>query len=427
MNELEALFNPLDRTARQNEGKQIWLKSGGRGTFEYPTGFGKTRTAMNCITTVIAKYPKTRIIVVVPTTALRNQWTSLLDKVGLSLNCEVLVINTAIKSERQCDILVLDEIHRTPANTFKDVFTKIKYKFILGLTGTFDRLDGKHELIKKYCPVIDSITPEEAMRNGWVSQYKEYEVIIDVDDIDKYKEYNKEFTAHFEFFNYDFDLAMKMVGKNGLKNRMNYTNEICQNESKEKWKEVFKSVTYHSMQLMKAIQDRKAFINNHPKKLELTRKIIEAREGKKIITFSNNIKMAEAIGVGEVYSGKDSEKKGRATIDSLISGETMILNTIQKANEGLDIPGLSVAIILGLDSSKIKSKQRKGRVIRKEEDKQAEIFNIVINQTVELEWFSKSHEKSSYIKIDEKGLDNVLNGLEPDPYEKPIPKLSYRF
>ena len=41
MNELEALFNPVDRTARQNEGKQIWLKSGGKGTLEYPTGFGR--------------------------------------------------------------------------------------------------------------------------------------------------------------------------------------------------------------------------------------------------------------------------------------------------------------------------------------------------------------------------------------------------
>ena len=39
---------------------------------------------------------------------------------------------------------------------------------------------------------------------------------------------------------------------------------------------------------MRAVQKRKAFINNHPKKLELTRKIINARPFSKIITFSND-------------------------------------------------------------------------------------------------------------------------------------------
>ena len=178
---------------------------------------------------------------------------------------------------------------------------------------------------------------------------------------------------------------------------------------------------------MKVIQDRKQFINNHPKKIELARKIIEARQDKKIITFSNNIEMAESIGYGVVYSGKDSKKKERTTLESLSSGEVQIINTSQKANEGLDIPGLSVAIILGLDSSKIKSTQRRGRVIRKEEGKVAVIFNIVLNSTVELEWFKNSHDKNSYITIGETGLEQVLRGEDPDLYKRPLQKLSFRF
>ncbi|MBF1218667.1 MAG: hypothetical protein HXM16_01050, partial [Fusobacterium periodonticum] len=58
----------------------------------------------------------------------------------------------------------------------------------------------------KYCPVIDKITVQEALLNGWVSKFKEYLVLIDVDDIDKYKQLNKEFTSHFEFFNFDFGI-----------------------------------------------------------------------------------------------------------------------------------------------------------------------------------------------------------------------------
>ena len=78
---------------------------------------------------------------------------------------------------------------------------------VLGLTATYERLDGKEETIKKYCPVIDKITIQEALFNDWVSKYKEYLVLINVDDIEEYKNLNKEFTSHFEFFNFDFDLA----------------------------------------------------------------------------------------------------------------------------------------------------------------------------------------------------------------------------
>ena len=75
------------------------------------------------------------------------------------------------------------------------------------------------------------------------------------------------------------------------------------------------------------------------------------------------------------------------TIEEFSAEKTGILHTIKKADEGLDVPGLSVAIILGLDSSKIRKTQRIGRVARKEGDKKAEIFTLVLDQTVETEWF----------------------------------------
>ena len=81
-----------------------------------------------------------------------------------------------------------------------------------------------------------------------------------------------------------------------------------------------------------------------------------------------------------------------------------------------------------MDSSATTSIQRKGRVIRKEGDKHAEIFTFVINNTVETKWFEKSHTKDSkYITIGVKGLMQVLNGEEPELYTKPIPKLTFRF
>lgn len=422
------LFGYVSRDERQEQCRVTWIKNKCRGSIQACTGFGKTRVGLNCVKTLLSKRPGSRVLIVVPTDVLQIQWQNILDSNSLSFYCTVAVINTVVKHSWQCDLLILDEEHRYAADTFKKVFSKVQYKMILGLTATFERLDGREEIIAKYCPVIDKITVQEALLNGWVSKFKEYLVLIDVDNIDEYKQLNKEFTSHFEFFNFDFDLAMKMIGKDGYKYRIAYRDQLLPNNALEEDRiNMFKNITIHAMGFMRAMQDRKTFINNHLKKTEIANMIIQARPNSKIITFSNNIKMAESIAVGEVYSGKTSKKKGRTTISEFNLKPTGVLNTVKKAIEGLDVKGLSVAINIGIDSSEIKAVQKLGRIIRAEEGKEAEMFNIIINNTAEVEWFKKSHKNAEYITIDEENLKKVLLGKEYNEYRKPIPKLSFRF
>lgn len=422
------LFGYVSRDERQEQCRVTWIKNKCKGSIQACTGFGKTRVGLNCIKTLLSRRPGSRVLIVVPTDVLQIQWQNILDSNSLSFYCTVAVINTVVKHSWQCDLLILDEEHRYAADTFKKVFSKVQYKMILGLTATFERLDGREEIIAKYCPVIDKITVQEALLNGWVSKFKEYLVLIDVDNIDEYKQLNKEFTSHFEFFNFDFDLAMKMIGKDGYKYRIAYRDQLLPNNALEEDRiNMFKNITIHAMGFMRAMQDRKTFINNHLKKTEIANMIIQARPNSKIITFSNNIKMAESIAVGEVYSGKTSKKKGRTTISEFNLKPTGVLNTVKKAIEGLDVKGLSVAINIGIDSSEIKAVQKLGRIIRAEEGKEAEMFNIIINNTAEVEWFKKSHKNAEYITIDEENLKKVLLGKEYNEYRKPIPKLSFRF
>lgn len=423
----ETLFKTVTRDERQEEARVKWIKNRCNGTFEFATGFGKTFTAIKCIKSVLNKYPNLKVLVIVPTDNLKEQWIQNLDYNGLTFSTDVQIVNTVIKHDWKADILVIDEAHRYASETFKEIFNRVNYRYILGLTATFERLDGKHEIIAKYCPIIDRVTTEEALINGWLSQYKEYQVLIDVDDIDEYKEYNREFTEHFEFFGYDFQKAMDCIGPKGYINRAKMRDEICPNGTDQQRKQCFQNITYHATGFMRSIQKRKAFINNHPKKIELARHIIEMRPDAKIITFSNNVKMAESIGFGKVYTGKDSKKKGRITIEEFNNCSNGVINSCAKLNEGADLRGLSVAIILGLDSSETKSIQRRGRTIRKEGDKVAEIFNIVIDQTIETKWFANSHKTSTFLTIDEQGLNDVLLGREPKPYVKKIKDFTFRY
>lgn len=383
------------------------------------TGFGKTRVALKIIKWLQSLHPEITIIVVVPTTGLQEQWVEELDKFGCSReHVEVYVINSVIKNTHTCNLLILDECHRYASADFKKVFDMVTYNMILCLTATFERLDGKEKLIAKYAPVVDKVSIQECLANKWVSNYKEYIVVIEPDDLDEYDKLTAEFMTHFEFFDYDFGTAMSMVGKNGWKNRYNYAKEICQNSILVK--DTFKTVTIHAMGLMRAMQARKKYISSHPEKLRVAEEIIAHRPNSKIITFCATVAMAEQIQEGYVYTGKDSKKGNRVTLNEFSKMKSGVLNTVKKANEGINLPDLDVGIMLGVDSSKIKHAQTRGRVVRYQEGKNAEYFTLILKDTVEVEWWRRSQGKDSCEVIDEDNLMHVLNHEPYETYKEPL-------
>jgi superfamily II DNA or RNA helicase len=125
---------------------------------------------------------------------------------------------------------------------------------------------------------------------------------------------------------------------------------------------------------------------SHPKKIEIARKILDARTNKKCITFSATIKDAEKLASKDehVLHSKKSKKQNEAVINNFNSATTGVLHSSKAADCGVDIKGLSVGVILSTDSSKIRKNQRNGRVCRMEEGKQAEIFTLLIRGTQEV-------------------------------------------
>lgn len=386
----------------------------------------KTTTAIKCVQSVLKKYSGFRVLVVVPTETLKDQWVKALAKAGLFMNAEVAIINTVVKHEWKCDILVLDEIHRMAADSFQQVFDKVKYRLILGLTATLERLDERHAIIEQYCPVCDRISIEEATQNGWLAPYKEYKVYIDV-DLTEYNELNREFNDHFAFFNYDFNLCMKLVGKDGFRKRMAFRDLLYTGDDQAVKSQLLKDITFHAMGFMRTMQKRKAFIHSHPKKVEIANLILDYRRDSKAITFSPTIEVAEKIKYGGVLHSKQTKKKNAMTLEDFIPMKVGVLNTSKALNEGADIQGLNLAIILSNTSSKTEKTQRIGRVIRFSPNKVAEIFTLVLRGTVEEEWFNKSNADKKYITIDEEQLMHVLKHEEfKECKSKPV-KMVFRF
>ena len=389
----------MTRSERQELAVSKWIKAGCRGTCAWATGSGKTRVAIIAIKSFLTKNTGKNIKIIVPTEHLKIQWLLELDKYGLSLHTNVEIINSAVKKEERIDLLILDEAHRYGSDSFIEIF-KIKHpKLILGLSATFHRLDGRHRIIEKYCPIIDTVTVKEALKNGWLSSYREYKVVVQVDDFHIYQQASQEFQDMFAIFNFDFNLAMKCV-----------TNIVYRRYYGKTLGIAAKDMDAISYTWQRALRKRKDFVMNHPDKLKLTRKILEARPFSKAITFSGTIAQAEKIGIGSVVHSGKTKKKNRLTIEEFSSMPTGVINSSKSLNEGVDIPGLNLAVILTNSSSPNEKIQRIGRVIRKEEDKLAEIFTLVIKGTIEEKWFENSSQYSSYIEITESELDEVLRG-----------------
>lgn len=397
----------LNRTERQQLGVRKWQAAGCRATLQWSTGVGKTRAALMAIKGFLSTNTNKNIVVVVPTEYLKIQWIQELSQYFLLSYVKVEIINSAIKSDEKIDFLILDECHRIPSDTFYEVFNKRNPESVLGLSATFNRLDGRHRLLDEFCPVCDVITVQEAIKNKWLSPYKEYKVLIEPGDIDIYREANREFIDAFSVFNFDFQLAMNCM--TNIVQRRVYGKKLGMSVSD------MDAVTFT---WGRALRARKDYVMNHPKKIELARKIIEARPFNKIITFSSTIKQAEKIGYGYVVHSGKTKKKNRMTMEEFSLLPIGVINTAKSLDEGADIKGLNTAIILSNTSSATQKTQRIGRIIRYEEGKEAEIFTLVIKGTNEEGWYTTSTAGKNYIEITEEELDDILLGKESENIEQ---------
>lgn len=389
----------MDRTTRQKLAIKRWSQNNGCATLILPTGFGKTRIALTISQLLTQKNPDFKILVVVPTDNLKNQWLKQLIEWKLLKNVTVEIINTAIKKVQHFDLLICDEAHRYASDSFSKLFDVIYYKMILCLTGTLERLDGKEELIKTHAPICDAVTRDEAIENGWLADFKNYLVMIDV-DLKEYKQWDQVFNQCFSVLNFDFNLGMRLM-----------KDAVFRRKYAKQTKIDYNILTGVVMKWMKAMRKRKEFVLSHPKKIEITKKILNARKDKKSITFCNTIKDAESIKMGYVLHSKQKKKENEAILEKFAKDSCGVINSSKALNTGTDIPGLSVGIMLANTSSKITKQQSIGRCIRKEGDKIAEFFTLVIKGTQDVKWAINS-SVTDYITITEEQLQDVLDGKE---------------
>jgi superfamily II DNA or RNA helicase len=382
------------KLARQQRFLARWKANRAHGTLEAVTGFGKTYCAVLAIQDMNDRFPERTTLVVVPTRYLASQWKNEATQHDLK-NVTVLVVNTAIKKQRDFDLLILDEIHNYAAEKFSNVFKCINYSFVMGLTATLERSDKKHHQLSRIAPVIDTVTMEQAITAGYVSTFTIYNLGVELSESDRaeYQKINDRFYKYFSLFSFDFNSAMRALTdrdyREALAKKMNWTD---------------KEVMIFALNFNKNMRARKTFLYNNKTKVSLTKEILELYPNSKAITFAESVDFADILtdAIGDTsfsYHTKTSKKKRDALMkmynDDL--SPVRIINTAKALDEGFNVEGIELAIICSGSSSTRQDLQRTGRAIRFKQGKKATVVNLYIKDSQDEKWLKKRQAKNSNI------------------------------
>lgn len=386
------------------------------------TAFGKSS---GIAIPAIKRVNPSSLIIVVPSIKLKQDWEEKLNE--NKLQGLVLVINTAIKGKYPCDLLIIDECHRVGAETFKNVFDTIEYDKLLCLTATIERQDGNHDLILEKAPLIDNVTLEEGLREGWVDPFEVVKIPIELTESESIQlsKLNKEYDTckkslggknpmkQAEFYCKYIDLRKWCVGK--LSNKVFFIKGLEAELGKEKldklfdkyWTKPDKSHPYYlkaraSVKFYNIVAERKDLLYNAQNKLSKTLELIEQYKDQYKFVFSQRIEFLEQLSKllpedeHRLYHSKMKKKDKSNSFNWFNDDNTKCktLLSVKSLIEGIDIPKLSVSIITSFTSSKIDRVQSWGRTIRKYKDKKAVIIYLYVPETQEELWLNNSFKTS---------------------------------
>lgn len=442
------------RTLRQEEIHQEWLKAKAKGYALAVTGFGKSRLGEKAIKRCLEGGSDRKINVVVPSTLIRDQWELMAYKKGWSSNVSVYVGASYLKlpiEERICGLLLVDECHRF-SNEESLVFSKIvdstKKHWVLCLSATMTK-EQRSFLESRGIGLVGEVTMEEANRESYVAKNALYALSLgmNAEDEEKYRDMTNAFNGAASFFGHSFDEAKRIMQKDSKEERDSI-------DTKNDWKPgttLGLARTYFT-----SMAERKTFLQTPNSKIDAVVKLCDIFKSKKIITFSEHTsfvsKINERLGdravefhanintqyfnpkgvrvdidakqfklqraLGRKYTRIGSAKLRKSNLEKFNNSKNMIMNTAKAVDEGADIHGVDMAIIVSYSSTPRQLLQRIGRAIRFMEDKHAVIVILYVNsgscRTQELNWLKKASKGLPLKWV--KSIDSIIEDLTKKGY-----------
>lgn len=150
-----------------------------------PTGTGKSQIVIEDIKALAKKNEIHNVLIMVPTTTLKNDWKKRVENLDKSLNIEIKFYNTVFQEKNSLDksyydYIVFDEAHHAQAANCKKTLQYFTPKYLIGLTATPERLDRK-KLDEIFGEYESKLTLRDAIEKGVISNIRCYRLISNID------------------------------------------------------------------------------------------------------------------------------------------------------------------------------------------------------------------------------------------------------
>ncbi|KAF5080410.1 hypothetical protein DSECCO2_120540 [anaerobic digester metagenome] len=417
-----------ERISRQAVCIEKWKNNNYVGALDACPRFGKTYVGLRAIDeikNILNTTPK--VLIITPSEIIKHQWEKLtVDYDNITILTTQLAINQLNElMYKTWDLFIVDELHRYSTPDSRNMIIQVAQMSAsrLGLSGTYPYKDRE---IKKWFPVFDVITEQEAAEKGWISDYIEYNIPVELDESDKirYTNYSTFITETLELFKDkarymngsiqlvedDYDLIRACyvgakvryenityipseVFRNAVASIMGWNKNLDLSIPSNRELDIYwnpNNIYERCKQFTSYVSKRNEILINNNNKLNMVLSIIKANPVPTII-FNESIdfveRIADALGceaiayhskiksrfIYDEHGNKVCFSTGRPkifgatklkeeAIQGIKSGKYKYLITAKSLDEGLDLPELRQVIITAGSTNPISQIQRVGRV-----------------------------------------------------------------
>jgi superfamily II DNA or RNA helicase len=360
----------------QTEALQVWQQRGKRGIVVLPTGTGKTYMAILAI-----HHTGRPTMVVTPTIDLLNQWYGELvaafgEPVGLLgggySELQPLTVTTYdsayIHVERwgnRYGLLVFDECHHLPGATYMLSAIGSLAPFRLGLTATPERADGQEGLLPELIGPIVYRREIKQLAGDFLAEYSVQRLMVALSAAEQ-EQYQR---ARDQFRGFVDQHRIRFGTPQGWQRFIQLTSRSAEGRA-----------------AFQAYRQQKTLAQAAPGKLQLLETLLDKHRHDRVLIFTYDNATVYQIArrwLVPAITHQTKAKERHLILQRFHSGEYPVVVTSQVLNEGVDVPSANVGIILSGTGSVREHVQRLGRLLRKQADKQALLYEVIASGTAE--------------------------------------------
>jgi superfamily II DNA or RNA helicase len=352
-----------------------WEMHGRQGSVALPTGAGKTIVAVHAL----ARAGCTALVLV-PTRVLLEQWRAVLARAGLSSigligdgehELQPVTVCTFESAFRHLDrfgdrfrLLIVDEVHHFGSGVRAEALEMSVAPWRLGLSATLpESPDAAGRLVELVGPTVFELRVGDLTGTSLAPLDR---VLLPVSLAPEERDRYLASYAPFARARRAFAEVHPGAGYREL------VAELSRTEA--------------GRAALAGWREARAVLAFPQAKQRLLRVLLQSNAGKRILVFTADnataYRISELLLVPAVTSDIGRAERS-ALLERFRSGEVPVLVSARVLNEGIDVPGAEVAIVVGGALGSAEHAQRAGRILRPSPGKRATLYELVVRDSME--------------------------------------------